>query len=138
MKHETLSERKNDDGSSTVIEKTTQTPEDGFVSNSEFGGRWNPPGGDGGMFGGGRTKGHRVKIAFQSDDPKIMRRFLYPAFFLFILLAALIFAFLWALIGDPEARRELKLCFASFMALTAVCFLAIRKSIADREKRDRS
>ena len=86
MKREILMDRENENGSHTRVEKLTQTPEDGFVNNKEFGvGR--PVIDRVGMFGHGHFKGRRTKVTYWTDDPRIVR----PLFYLSFLVVTLLF-----------------------------------------------
>lgn len=129
MKREVLREQRHEDGSYTRVEKVTQTPEDGFVSNRVHTGL--PLDSDGGMFGHGSFKGHRTTIFYQNTNPKVVRPVFFVVYTLVALLVIGIFAALISAQENPAAAKA----YTSYL-IGAIVFFGLGLVIAIAEFRD--
>lgn len=133
MKRETIKDQINEDGSHTRIEKITQTPEDGFVSNREHRPSWETPDHDINMFGRGKSKGYKTTITYWKSHTKKTRVLFYIAYILIAMIFTAIFIGLISVQDSPEDANKYKLYFAGVVVFLVYGFV---KSIMSFRKQD--
>ena len=139
MKREVLKEQRNEDGSYTRVEKITQTPEDGFVSNREHRASWEIPDHDVGMFGRGRFKGHRTTITYWRTHTKKTRILFYIAYLLVSMVFVAIFVGILSAQKTPDDINEAKLRLVGVIVFFIYClvksFMIFRKQDQEQMKK---
>lgn len=129
MKKEILRHEEHEDGSYTHVEKTTQTPEDGFVRHSS---EHRP----------GKTmyfKGRATQITYTSTNPRVVYPILIFGTPLFGLLILGFFALMRLFAGeDADTLQSLRTTEAIAMGIFALCYGKILLDILKKIRGDRS
>ena len=114
MKREILRYEENEDGTYTKVEKTTVTPEDGWIEHEPY------------IASPGKRryfKGYGTSTTYYTNDPKIVRPALILSCIGFVLLLAGVFAFFMLVVKDPEQRKTVQVFFAGAGVFTALIFM---------------
>lgn len=133
MKKEVLREEKLADGSYEKVTKTTQTPEDGFVRNEEFG--FMDPVSDVDDLSSinskyGWFKGDRTMVSYSTNNSRMIRL----AFLAAAILFSIIFLLFIIVVKDIHVKRILCLAWAGSMLFFGYCTVKAGKQ--DGEEQD--
>ncbi len=129
MKKEILRQEEHEDGSYTIVEKTTQTPEDGFVRHKHR------------ERGHSRTvyiKGHATTVTYESTNPKTMLKamlLIYP--FAVLMLGGMFWLLITLAKEDPKAVASLKLMLTLAVVVIGWSFFHTLQGIRKRMKESR-
>lgn len=116
MKKETLRNEYREDGTYVIVEKTQQTPEDGFVQQKSC------------MPSSRKTKkyfkGYLTNITYTTNDSKMVYLFLLFAFlFACVFFIVSVSIYNMAPKNDPEIDRNLKMSMAAILLFIGCCFI---------------
>lgn len=134
MKKETLKDQTNQDGSQTRVEKITQTPEDGFVSNREHRPEWEHRDYEVGMFKEGHFKGKKTTVIYRKTHTKKTRILFYALYLIVALIFSAIFLALIAAQDTSEGANKCKVYFAGVMVFL---LYGLVQSVLSFRKQDR-
>lgn len=135
MDRKILKNQINEDGSHTRIEKITQTPTDGFVTNKKHRAGWDYPGQDVGMFERGHFKGHKTTVTYFRSHTKKTRVLFYAAYILVALIFVTIFIALISTQNVPDIANKYKLYLVGIIVFFIYGFI---KSVMIFKKQDRT